>query len=102
MIFDLQEEFPQGSISSVASTASISSMEIDRKPCPSGHLLRTEPQSVEWMHKIPLAIEKVKEARWFSEFERIEECHIGVTRLFCQFFYGSVMNIGGLEFVVTK
>ena len=66
-------------------------MEIDRKYFPSGHLLRTETQSVEWMQKIPLAIEKVKEVGWFAIFERIEEHHVGVTRYFCHNFDGLVV-----------
>ena len=64
MVFDLQEGFcmlsSQGSVSSDASTLSVLTMEMDRKPHPSGHLLSFEPQSVEWMQKIPLVVEKVK------------------------------------------
>ena len=92
----------QGCISSAASTVSVSAMEMDRKPRTSGHLLRIEPQSVEWMRKIPLAVEKLKEAGWFSMFERIREYHIGITRSFCQIFDGSIVNIGGLEFEVME
>ena len=72
----------QGSISSVVSIVSISAMELDRKPHPSGHFLRIEPSNVEWMHKIPLAVEKVKEVGWYAMFERIREYHIGFTRYF--------------------
>ena len=54
------------------------------------------------MRKITLAIEKVKEVGWFSMFERIGQHHLGVTRSFYQNFDGSVVKIGGLEFVVTE
>ena len=47
---------------SAMSTASNSVMDLDKKPCSSGHVLRIEPQNVEWMSKLPLAIENVKEA----------------------------------------
>ena len=77
-------------------------MEINRKPRPSGYLLMTEPQSMEWMHKIPLVVEKLKEASWFSMLERIREHHAGVSISFCHNFDRPVVNIGGLEFVVTE
>ena len=47
MVFDLQEGFcmisSQSSVSSTTSMVSDSTMDLDRKPRPSGHLLRIKP-----------------------------------------------------------
>ena len=76
-------------------------MSVDKKFRPSGHLLRTEPSNVDWMQKFPSALEKVKEIGWYVMFEKIAEHHIGVTKAFCQIFYGSTVKVRGLEFTVT-
>ena len=55
----------QGSCSSIASTVHVLAMNVDRKFRTCGHLLRNEPSNVEWMHKFPLALEKVKEIGWY-------------------------------------
>ena len=75
---------------------------MDRRIRPSGHLLRTEPLNVEWMQKFPLALERVKKIGWYNMFKRIAEHHIGVTKAFCQSFYGYRVQVRGLNFTVTE
>ena len=58
MVCNLPGGFSQGSISSIPSTVPVAAMEVDRKPCPNGYLLRTEPHNVEWMQKFPLDVKK--------------------------------------------
>ena len=49
-------------VSCVVSTALNSIMDSDKKPYSSGHVLRIEPKSIEWMSKFPLTTAKLKEA----------------------------------------
>ena len=76
-------------------------MSVDRKARPSGHKLRTEPSNVEWMQKLPQALETVKKIGWYNMFEMIAKHHVEVTKAFCQSFKGSRVRIGGLSFIVT-
>ena len=91
----------QRSCSSVASLVYNPTMSVDRKIRLSGHLLRTKPSNVEWMQKFPLALERVKKIGWYNMLERIVEHNIEVTKEFCQIFYGSRVQFGGLNFTVT-
>ena len=54
------------------------------------------------MGKITLVVAKVKEAGWYALCERIVDYHIEVTKSFCHNFKDSTVNVGGLEFSVTK
>ena len=64
-------------------------MSVDIKTRSSGHKLRTKPSNVEWMQKLPQALETVKKIGWYNMFERIAEHHVEVTKSFCQSFNGS-------------
>ena len=75
-------------------------MGVDIKTRLSGHKFRTEPSNVEWMQKLPQALETVKKIGWYNMFERIVEDHVEVTKAFCQSFKGSRVRIGGLSFIV--
>ena len=77
-------------------------MSVDRKTQPSGHKMRIEPSNVEWMQKLPQALETVKKIGWYNMFERIEEHHVEVTKSICQIFKGSRVRIGGLSFIVIE
>ena len=61
MVFDLQEGFcmlcSQSFVSSTTSTVLDSTIALDRKPPPSGHLRKIEPWNVELMQKFPLDVE---------------------------------------------
>ena len=54
------------------------------------------------MQKFPSSLVKVKEIGWYVMFEKIAEHHIGVTKAFCESFDGSRVQVGGLEFTVSK
>ena len=90
------------SCSSVASTFYNLAMSVERVIRPSGHLLRTKPSNVEWMHKFPSALERVKKIGWYNMFKRIAEHHVEVTKSFCQSFNGSRVQIGGLDFTFIE
>ena len=92
----------QRTYSSVASTICNPAISVDRKTQPSGHNLRTEPSNIEWMQKLPQALETVKKMGWYNMFERITEHHVEVTKAFCQVFNGSRVRIGGLSFIVIE
>ena len=85
----------QKSRSSAQSVVCNPTMSVDRRIRLSGHLLRTEPSNVEWMQKLPQALEKVKKIGWYNMFERITEHHVEVTKAFFQSFDGSRVQIGG-------
>ena len=59
------------SVSNILSTTSNSIMDSDKKPCSSGHVLRNEPKSIEWMIKFPLTTAKLKEVGWYTLCEKI-------------------------------
>ena len=89
-------------VSSVVSTTLNSIMDSDKRPRSSGHVLRIEPQDVEWMSKLPLVVANLKEASWYTLCERIGDYHREVTKSFCHNFKDSAVNVGGLEFSVTE
>ena len=79
----------QRTCSSVASVICNPTMSVDRKTWTSGYQLRTEPSNVEWMQKLPQALETVKKIGWYNMFEMIAKHHVEVTKAFFQSFNGS-------------